>query len=388
VRDARERNAVERSALEAIVAESWERLVDRWSAAGVIDAAAVARIRAFEGGNAGSNRLKWPIWIALAFGVITLGAGALLFVAAHWETLSPTVRFGLVVLMVGGFHGAGALVAERFPAMATALHTVGTIALGGGIFLAGQIFNLDEHWPSGVMLWAFGAALAWAILRSPTQLVLTAMLTPAWLVSEWGVLIDRHRSWDDWRVVSTFVFLLSLAYFSTARSDRGDLNRRAIGWLGAIALPFATLAIALTTGSVFRTSSLPQADFVAGWALAIAIPLAVAAISRRFEAWPLAAAAAWVAVLIALRPLHEDVALFAWWALGATGLAAWGVSESRPAMINFGAAAFGITVLTYYFSHVMDMLARSTSLIGLGLVFLTGGWAIERVRRQLVRRIA
>ena len=69
-------------------------------------------------------------------------------------------------------------------------------------------------------------------------------------------------------------------------------------------------------------------------------------------------------------------------AAGATGLAAWGVAESRRTMINFGAAAFAVTVLSYYFSHVMDMRARSTSLIGLGLLFLAGGWTIERVRRN------
>lgn len=370
------------------MAEGWEKLVDRWTAAGVIDTATAGRIRAFEGANAGSNRLKWPVWIALAFGVVTLGAGALLFVAAHWDTLSPAVRFGLVALLAAGFHVAGAAVAERFPAMAIALHTVGTIALGGGIFLAGQIFNLDEHWPSGVMLWAFGAAIAWAILRSPTQLVLTALLAPAWLASEWIVVLERHRSWGEGRVIATFAFLLSLAYLTAVRGDRANLNRRAIGWLGAVCVPFAALGIAVMTGPAYWSEVLPRADFAAGWALAIAIPLAVAAISRGMDAWPIAVAAAWVAVLSGLGPLHEDVVLFAWWGLGATGLAAWGVSESRPTMINFGAAAFGITVLTFYFSHVMDMLARSTSLIGLGLVFLAGGWTIERVRRQLVRRIA
>jgi uncharacterized membrane protein len=370
------------------VAESWERLVDRWSAAAVIDAETAARIRAFEGANAGSNRLKWPIWIALTFGVVTLGAGALLFVAAHWDTLSPAVRFGLVTLLVGGFHVAGAAVAERFPAMATALHTIGTIALGGGIFLAGQIFNLDEHWPSGVMLWAFGAAIAWAILRSPTQLVLTAVLAPAWLVSEWVVLLERHRSWGEGRIVAPFAFLLSFAYLTAVRGDRSNLNRRVLGLLGTVAMPFAAIAVAVMTSSGYWNETLPRADVVVAWALAIAIPLAVAAVLRGMDAWPIAVAAAWVAVLTGLGPLHEDVVVCAWWGLGATGLAAWGVSESRPTMINFGAAAFGITVLTFYFSHVMDMLARSTSLIGLGLLFLTGGWAIERVRRQLVRRIA
>ena len=57
------------------------------------------------------------------------------------------MQFALVLSMVGVFHAAGAVSERRFPAMATALHTLGTIALGGGIYLAGQIFNLDEHWP-------------------------------------------------------------------------------------------------------------------------------------------------------------------------------------------------------------------------------------------------
>jgi hypothetical protein len=49
-----------------------------------------------------------------------------------------------------------------------------------------------------------------------------------------------------------------------------------------------------------------------------------------------------------------------------------------------GMAAVAITVLTFYFSEVMDKLGRSASLIGLGVLFLAGGWALERLRRQLV----
>ena len=49
------------------------------------------------------------------------------------------------------------------------------------------------------------------------------------------------------------------------------------------------------------------------------------------------------------------------------------------------AGAFGITVLAFYFSTVMDKLGRSASLIGFGLLFLAGGWALERARRRLVR---
>ena len=135
----------------------WDRYVERWLDAGLIDASTVDRIRAFEAQHRQAVDLRWPVLLAIAFGALLLGAGVLLFVAAHWDALSPGQRFALVLLMVGAFHVAAALVVDRFPALSSALHAVGTICLGAGIFLAGQIFNLQEHWPGGLMLWAIGA---------------------------------------------------------------------------------------------------------------------------------------------------------------------------------------------------------------------------------------
>src|ERR687898_3035485 len=120
------------------------RLLDRWTDAGVLDATTAARIRAFEAEHADSGGLRLPILVALAFGALMLASGVLLFVSAHWDALSPQFRIGLVVLLVAFFHVIGALLSERVPGMSAALHAIGTAGLGGGIFLAGQIFNLDE----------------------------------------------------------------------------------------------------------------------------------------------------------------------------------------------------------------------------------------------------
>jgi hypothetical protein len=49
-----------------------------------------------------------------------------------------------------------------------------------------------------------------------------------------------------------------------------------------------------------------------------------------------------------------------------------------------GAVIFAATVLAFYFSQVMDKLGRSLSLVGLGILFLAGGWALDRLRRRLV----
>ena len=61
---------------------------------------------------------------------------------------------------------------------------------------------------------------------------------------------------------------------------------------------------------------------------------------------------------------------------------------AAPERINLGVAGFASSVVVFYFSSVMDRLGRSASLVGLGLLFLGGGWALEQGRRRLVAEVA
>ncbi len=99
------------------------------------------RIIAFEAGEDRHATLRWPVVLAMAFGGILLAAGITLFVAAHWNELSPAMRFTLVLLMVAVFHGAGAVFAPRFPVLSTTLHAVGTAFPGRRHFLDGSDFQ-------------------------------------------------------------------------------------------------------------------------------------------------------------------------------------------------------------------------------------------------------
>jgi uncharacterized membrane protein len=164
-----------------------------------------------------------------------------------------------VIAMVGGFHVAAALTAERFPGMATTLHTIGTVTLGGGIALAGQIFNLDEHWPSGILMWAIGAGVGWLVLRQVPQLVLAALLVPAWLVSEWMVATDNRVYPTAMRVAACGVFLCALAYLSAVRDGRNEDWRRALFWIGSVALLPASLVLAFVTGLVVQRAGATSA---------------------------------------------------------------------------------------------------------------------------------
>jgi hypothetical protein len=295
------------------MAEPIEHLLARWTAEGLLDESTAARIRAFEAASSPMSRVRWPLRLALGFGAIAMGAGLLLFVSAHWDELSPGARFGLVVTLVGVFHVVGALLWERFPSTAVTLHAVGTMALGAGIYLAGQIFNLEEHWPNGLLLWSIGAALAWALLRSWPQLLLAALLAPAWLVGEWMLANEGTNSSIVTDVMASGVTLLALV----------------------------------------------------GWTAALGIPLIVGACLRGRHAWPLGVAAVWMVTALQINGAGTMV-LYTWFGLGAVSLTAWGVMEGRVERINLGAALFGATVIAFYLSEVMDKLGRAASLIGLG----------------------
>ena len=197
--------------------DALNKRLDRWISAGVVDANTAERIRAFEESERSKEGLRWPVLLALGLGGVLLCAGMLLFVAAHWAELSPTWRFTLVLLLAGLFPIAGALTMDRFPALAATFYAIGTICVGAGIFLTAQIFNLQEHWPSGMLLWAIGALAGWLILQQWPQSVLLALLAPAWLAGEWEVRTQGYAYSS--RLILEGLLLLSLTYL-TARTGQ------------------------------------------------------------------------------------------------------------------------------------------------------------------------
>lgn len=124
------------------------------------------------------------------------------------------------------------------------------------------------------------------------------------------------------------------------------------------------------------------------WLVAMLLPLGVAYLLRGKDAiWNLLTIV-WVLGLPPLSEGHPDrIAVYAWFAIGSVGLAAWGIRDARAERVNLGIAGFALTVLAFYFSSVMDKLGRSASLIGLGILFLGGGWLLERTRRRLIAQL-
>jgi uncharacterized membrane protein len=371
------------------VSEQLEQKLQQWVDAGALDPQAADRIRTFESTH-DSHRMRWPVVLAITFGAIMVAAGVLLFVADHWDDLSPAQRFLLVLAMIAGFHLAAGALMPRLRPLGIALHGVGTAALGAGIFLAGQIFNLQEHWPGGVLLWAIGALLSWVMLRDWVQATLSALLIPAWIASEWTVRTEHFG--DGERRLIQFLTLLAITYLGARRHESDSYFRRALGWVGGIALlPLCAIVAVGDYGWGWRTlPSQPLSFRIAGWLMAFGLPLVVAVILRgRGAVWN-AGFALWI---LALSPLNrtdvfQNLGVYGLCALASVALVVWGLQEQRRERINLGVAGFAITIIAFYFSTFMDKLGRSASLVGFGLLFLLGGWKLEQLRRKLVARTA
>ena len=426
------------------MAERWKRYLDAWQKQGFIDAATAERIHAFECREERPRGTRWIVLVALIFGGLSLGAGILLFVAAHWDALSPPGRFALVLSMVAGLHGIGAA-AHRLPLFAAALHAAGTLSLGAGIYLSAQIFHLHERWPSGVGLWAFGAIAAWWLLRQTPQALLASLLVPAWLVSERVASLpsggDSDLAVAQGLLLLTIVYLFAQVPRQSAAPVADASTPRGLSVLGVLGLfPFCIYLFAVLDD---RQRWVPpdaparaEPWEFAAHALAFTLPIALGVFLRRKHASRFLGAVLWVAVLSVFdvgRP-HQFLAALLCSFMAALGIGLWGVFDryryltivgllgaivaqiavlawasdhdevwvygvcvlqaavvvaggmrfaNRDA-INTGVVLFGLTVAFFYFSTVMDKLGRSLSLIGLGVLLLGGGFILERARRQLL----
>jgi uncharacterized membrane protein len=336
------------------------------------------------------------VTLAIVLGGILLGAGILLFVAAHWDEVSPGWRLALVLGMVSLLHVAGMLTRERFSGFSTAMHAVGTVSLGAAIALVGQIFNMQEHWPAAVMLWAVGAAAGWWLLRDQFQQTATLLLIPAWIISEWDYRASVYAGADVYllRMIAVIAAVYLTAFLHSRR-------RVVFGILfGVAGIALMVTAVVLAQGwesyGVNRWGAVPvglrltafavmAGALVYGWFAGrqSVLPAGVVAVAALGLPWLVRIV---VNTYAGGSSKHGEPSVGSYAVVAATAvfLAWWGVKERSKALVNYGIAAFALTVAWFYFSSVMEKLGRSLGLIALGVLFLAGGWMLEKMRRRLI----
>ena len=368
----------------------------RWLQAELIDADVAEAIQRWEDSQLKQSKhssvrhLAVPIRLSILLGSLLLAAGLLLFVSAHWDQMPPLWRVSLLLFIVIALHAGGAWFAERFQLLALGLHAVGTVAFGAGVFLCAQIFHLDVLWSFrwGLLLWSFGAAAGWKLLRQWPQLALLSLLLPGWIAALIMFEVDRLSSSEaDWAVVpiAAGALLTSLTYFTAP--DRTPLTpaRSVLMWMGGLALvPAAVTWAVVATGLDLPALGQPLWLSLLVWVVTLGGPVILGWWLRPHRFWPLALAAIWMVLDLVIQVQGFSVLSFAWWGVGSVGLMLWGSTEARAERVNIGTVLLATTLIGFYVTEVIGRFDRSLSLLGLGLFFLVGGWGLNRLRQALL----
>ncbi len=136
------------------------RDLDRWTAAGWIDAATQARLLADV--PPGAPRLSAATTLAFA-GAGLLGVAVVAFVMANWDGLPRFGRLAVVATLLGAAIGGAIWADGKRPHAQGALLLVATLVFGAGVGLVGQMYNIPgEPWAAFAMTAIAGLALSFA----------------------------------------------------------------------------------------------------------------------------------------------------------------------------------------------------------------------------------
>jgi uncharacterized membrane protein len=304
--------------------------------------------------------------------------------------------------MVTVFHLSGAVTRKTWRGLSTALHAVGTISTGAAIALVGQIFNIESHWPAAVLLWAIAALVGWILLKDEAQQILTLLLFPAWMLSELAFYADGHIG--QWVYLGRFLAVWSVLYLCVFLGSKRKIAQGVLFGAAAIGAVVGTAMMLESWTSWGDQTFLSLTTRLCGWLLIALIPLTFSIVHPLKSTLPVGAAILFSLALpwcyrtwtgaILMGPnrgpyiesgpsllAHALVVVFAVFIIW------WGMRLASQALVNLGVVYFAIAVGWFYFSNIYDEVGRSLGLIGLGILFLAGGWALEKTRRRLLKRM-
>lgn len=124
---------------------------------------------------------SWGFSLLTAIGAIIFGLGIILAFAYNWSEMPKFAKLGTIFSGIVITHGLALLTRLRKPEQHTlieGLHMLGTMLFGAGIWLIAQIYNMDEHYPTAILVWGAGALLfAWAVPSVFQGIMATVLLT-------------------------------------------------------------------------------------------------------------------------------------------------------------------------------------------------------------------
>ncbi len=356
-----------------------ERDLARWQSAGWLSDSGAAAIRA----DLAARRPAFGAAAGLAMlGAVLFGFAVVSFVAANWDGMSKLAR---ILLLVGAlwacYGGAAFLFARRLGAFAHAAVVAGIAVYGASIWLIAQAYHMEGNPPDAMLLWALGALLAAAVVRSPAALAAAFVLLTVW------------TSWE--RSESERAHMVFLAPWAAAVATAAWLRWRPGRHLAALSLAVWLVPLGFLV-----------LDRHAHWlvvATGVAVALATSMAAPAIERWIGAAQAIFAyAVAVAFSGLFimqvvEDINLFStahrlstgqFGALAAltlallTGAMFRALATGNRGALWVGYIAFTIEIFTIYARMLGTLLNTSLFFMIAALIVTVMAWAAYRLHRH------
>lgn len=337
---------------------------------------------------------RWN-WLVLSMSTLAGGlilGGIIMLISANWESIPDVVKMAVAMALLLGFWVAWARTRETYPWISEGLGLVGGGMWLGCIALYGQIFQLQNPFAEGCMLFFLGVCAIPFIVRQRLLVVVVAVASAVLL----GALLDNRESWlslrpwisDDSTEMACWV-LLCMVWWLLGEHWRTSAGAcRSYAWIGMVAiLHFLFIAQISLLYQAVRADENPVLP-----GLLLAVPLLLLWKPKGVD-WP-----HW-GLMMALLSLPYPIGLMLKGSAGGEllgvlcgfamggGLMYLGYQVKRISWLNYGS-------LMVFFAGIALIANVLESLTGSGLVLIIAGllmlglvWLLEKQRRALAKSI-
>lgn len=154
------------------------RDLPRWADEGLIKDANIEAI--LSDATRQTRKISLANIIAI-LGAILLCFAAITLVAANWQIVPRLVKLtALIALLWAGYFATWICFKRQIDWLAHAALLVTSALFGANIMLIAQMYHMQGDAPTAVLIWACGALLAGALVRSTPSLILAVGLFAVW----------------------------------------------------------------------------------------------------------------------------------------------------------------------------------------------------------------
>lgn len=344
-------------------------------------------------------RLGWFATAVSIVGAIVLAAGVVLLFATNWDAMPSWFRTAAIFAGMSASYGLGYALIYRYnmQRIGSAMLLLGVLLYEAGLFLLAQIYNMPVNSPILFLLAAVGAFPLAYLFGSRIILLVALANVTGWVISE---MVTRYPDSPKTQSALLVVATLGIALYAIGRLHA---LRDALAHF-AEAYVFAGLLVLMGLVYVFTFDEPWSAMIDAGVKSYAAPPIVYVAIvvtavivaaewllrPRDIESQVDAGAQAvliGVAALVATWPGWTGYAVVfnAVYFAVAAGLVTRGYLRGDERYVNVGLLAVAVGLLTRYVDVFWSLLAGSAFFMIGGLVLLGVAFALERMRRGLLR---